>query len=238
MSVLRIRGFTLIELLIVVAIIAILAAIAVPNFLEAQVRAKVSRVKTDMRSLATALESYAVDYNHYPPGVNAAWEALDPVLDFFYWQIGFEWRLTTPIAYMTSGHIIDPFMPNRSGNPSSTNPKPATSYQYICLEPIGNSWMALMKLNSANDPWVRPFKGYCMSSFGPDRTQGFSKTILTCNAYEYFAMKCDADGNVTTDDPANKAWGLIYDATNGTLSGGEIGRWGGAFPSYCGAVNK
>src|SRR5690349_15764472 len=62
----RIRAFTLIELLIVVAIIAILAAIAVPNFLEAQTRSKVSRTKADMRSVTTAIESYAVDNNKYP----------------------------------------------------------------------------------------------------------------------------------------------------------------------------
>lgn len=61
------KAFTLIELLIVVAIIAILAAIAVPNFLEAQVRSKVSRVKSDQRSFATALESYYIDNNTYPP---------------------------------------------------------------------------------------------------------------------------------------------------------------------------
>lgn len=61
----RVKGFTLIELLIVVAIIAILAAIAVPNFLEAQVRSKVSRAKADMRSLSTAIETYMVDNNKY-----------------------------------------------------------------------------------------------------------------------------------------------------------------------------
>src|SRR5512137_50625 len=60
-------GFTLIELLIVVAIIAILAAIAVPNFLEAQVRSKVSRVKSDMRTMAGALEVYRLDNNRYIP---------------------------------------------------------------------------------------------------------------------------------------------------------------------------
>lgn len=61
----RRKGFTLIELLIVVAIIAILAAIAVPNFLEAQTRAKVSRCKADMRTQAVAMEAYYVDYNTY-----------------------------------------------------------------------------------------------------------------------------------------------------------------------------
>jgi prepilin-type N-terminal cleavage/methylation domain-containing protein len=59
-------AFTLIELLIVVAIIAILAAIAVPNFLEAQTRAKFARAKSDMRTIATALEGYRIDTNKYP----------------------------------------------------------------------------------------------------------------------------------------------------------------------------
>ena len=72
-------GFTLIELLIVVAIIAILAAIAVSNFLEAQTRAKVSRVKNDFRALGVGIEAYAVDYSKYPPSYrsqgngSAAW---------------------------------------------------------------------------------------------------------------------------------------------------------------------
>ena len=62
----KLRGFTLIELLIVVAIIAILATSTVQNFLEAQVRAKVSASKADIKALALALESYRVDYDSYP----------------------------------------------------------------------------------------------------------------------------------------------------------------------------
>jgi prepilin-type N-terminal cleavage/methylation domain-containing protein len=85
----RHSAFTLIELLIVVAIIAVLAAIAVPNFLEAQIRAKVARCKADMRTLATALESYHVDNGRYPETyVNARWERFFP--------------LTTPIAYLST----------------------------------------------------------------------------------------------------------------------------------------
>ena len=60
------RAFTLFELLIVVAIIAILAAIAVPNFLEAQTPSKIARSSADMRTVATAMESYIVDFGNRP----------------------------------------------------------------------------------------------------------------------------------------------------------------------------
>jgi len=91
-------SFTLIELLIVVAIIGILAAIAVPNFLNAQIRAKVARTMSDIRSLSTALEMYNTDKGTYPPG-RATWAIFG--LD----------KLTTPVAYMSS-IPIDPFAPS------------------------------------------------------------------------------------------------------------------------------
>lgn len=86
-------AFTLIELLIVVAIIAILAAIAVPNFLEAQVRAKVSRVQSDMRSVSVAIESYFVDQNKYMPyNIPVGGKIGEQQI----------YLITTPIAYLSA----------------------------------------------------------------------------------------------------------------------------------------
>jgi len=89
------RAFTLIELLIVVAIIAILALIAVPNFLEAQVRAKISRVRAEMRALAVGLEAYRLDEPAYPPYVRPGGVRVQPTSARLR-------PLTTPTSYITS----------------------------------------------------------------------------------------------------------------------------------------
>lgn len=103
-------AFTLIELLIVVAIIGILAAIAVPNFLNAQTRATISRCMADIKAIANALEMYHSDRNNYPEGRGN-------------WAIFGLNKLTTPIAYIATVPQ-DPFAPK-------DNSLRATGYGYI-----------------------------------------------------------------------------------------------------------
>lgn len=93
------NGFTLIELLIVVAIIGILAAIAVPNFLNAQMKARIARVASEQRSTATALAQYQLDWNTFVEDHDFPSDASQKGL----------FRLTTPVAYM-SNLPTDPFL--------------------------------------------------------------------------------------------------------------------------------
>lgn len=89
------RAFTLIELLIVVAIVSILALIAVPNLLEAQTRAKVSRVHGDLNTISKGLQAYRLDQENYPISVSFSSRTILPHLLRLK-------PLTTPVAYLGS----------------------------------------------------------------------------------------------------------------------------------------
>ena len=81
-------GFTLIELMIVVAIIGILAAIAIPNFLRFQLRSRVGEGKTNIAAIRTAEESYAAEYATYIGAAAAPGGALSGDKQ--------NWLMTTP----------------------------------------------------------------------------------------------------------------------------------------------
>lgn len=75
----RSRAFTLVEIMIIVALIAMLAAIGVPNFLRARKRAQATRILDDLRLIDGALDLYATEYSK-GPGDPAAWGDLQPYL--------------------------------------------------------------------------------------------------------------------------------------------------------------
>jgi type II secretion system protein G len=202
------RGFTLIELLIVVAIIAILAAIAVPNFLESQVRAKISRVRSDLRTITTALETYAVDHSTYPPN------------DGLYSVIPIE--LTTPLAYLATAEMVDPFMDHDRHDLYGELAR-FYSYHRILRPHSMEEYMKIKKWDrvptdeavdfdfpTCNPGALNKYGQWRMVSNGPDRSYplpgfGFGKGIDPTDVNEVL-MGAD----------------ILYDPTNGTKRGGNI----------------
>ncbi|MBD3266493.1 prepilin-type N-terminal cleavage/methylation domain-containing protein [bacterium] len=196
-------GFTLIELLIVVAIIGILAAIAVPNFMNAQTRAKIGRVKSDMKSLANALEMYQLDYGSY------CGDAVDVfgVLKNMGWS-----NLTTPVAYISTPPP-DPFQEMAGESVQENQPN---------LE-IGTG--STRHPNQVGIWHGQPFEGklntYLISSIGPDR-------IDTTVGNYGFQQSAYPWANGTSEKMKTH---LFFDASNGLHSFGEICRAGGIKPS-------
>jgi prepilin-type N-terminal cleavage/methylation domain-containing protein len=232
-----IRGaFTLIELLIVVAIIAILAAIAVPNFLEAQVRAKVSRAQNDLRTLALGLEHYRIDNNDYPyiQADNGPAEWQMPVG----YPLNSEARaggLTTPVAYIANA-LRDPFeMESDTG--SGTAPVGKTWLYYERLgwgfDGSGNRWND----NGTGTRAVRVTVDGNGTLLGTAPDFNTTDPNLIPTRYTLFSVGPSKSHRVYNEDGSilvRSRWSIYnrYDPTNGTISQGCVLRFpdGLSFP--------
>lgn len=201
-----VRAFTLIELLIVIAIILILIAIALPNFLEAQTRAKVTKAQSEMRSVATALHAYQLDYREFP----LTRDDHDQVMHMTgMMRMPFvPYSLTTPVAFM-SDVPLDVFKPRVMVDHKH-------SFVYV---------------NSGNTPamQLREFKlrveGYPTTtgsspefgllSTGPDAEFGSMQMLMEAGPPPRYMMMFPASQSQSQ-----------YSPTNGTKSGGDIVMFG------------
>ncbi|RJP21097.1 MAG: prepilin-type N-terminal cleavage/methylation domain-containing protein [Candidatus Omnitrophota bacterium] len=159
----RYYAFTLIELLIVVAIIGILAAIAVPNFMNAQTRAKVARAQSDMRNLKVSIDSYQIDNNMYPTA------RYSPVTGES-GQITLSRRfyvLTTPVSYL-SGIPVDPFWSQLSEH----NPEFFDTYDYF------DNWSGVNYDKGEAGAGTRGYS-YRLASAGPDHIMCWGSPAAT-----------------------------------------------------------
>ncbi len=203
------RGFTLIELLIVVAIIAILAAIAIPNFLQAQTRAKVSRCQADMRSIATALESYYVDNNKYPP---CGYEGVPEDSGWHY----LNFMLTTPVAYLTDIGLDDPFYSGHGVTSEMLEAYPWYPFlRYVNYDLIYNDLHSDAPLTDWATRYSQVYGMWGLFSRGPEGITTFGGDTLT---------HVDGSGLWLSAVP--------YDPTNGTVSRGDIVRCQLNEPNY------
>lgn len=185
-------AFTLIELLIVVAIIGILAAIAVPNFLNAQMRARIARTNSDLKALSTAIDTYCLDNNSHPN--NNSHLTVD--------MIG----LTTPVSYISNVGFKDIFKAEQGSTGNNKESYLYFNYFYGDNNPSG--WYTWMMAINRKDLST---KGYCLASWGPNRLQ---------DAIEWVYVE-------TKLNSGDLGRSRVYTASNGLISGGDIGRWGG-----------
>ena len=205
----KVKGFTLIELLIVVAIIAILAAIAVPNFLEAQVRSKVSKSKSDMRSVSIAIESYMIDTNMYPMSWHGAGGTINSDLG-----LPAQNRETFAVRTLPSNSDLQTIT-TPSGYITSIPPDPfadtkGCAFGYINADDAG--WIMWSYGPNTDE---KPSNGDIQTPVLLDATtRNWGRTGETCTIYCPY----------TSNPLVSLLMFYTYDATNGTTSDGDVWR--------------
>ena len=218
------KGFTLIELLIVIAIILILVAIALPNFLEAQIRARVTKAKAEIRTLATAFEAYRTDWPYYPRGCLGGpfatsvrcrdnWGFVGDVE-------GGSSNLTSPVEYISEipddlfavhydingvtgffpeGH---PWVKYRCTRRTVYNIQDPTEAPVTPVPPDGEALLPWKNQYDLVNPQVYKSKEYLISSLGPDKNE---------DVIPAYAM---GGGYLLNSE--------FYSPTNGTKSSGDL----------------
>ena len=203
-------AFTLIELLIVVAIIGILAAIAVPNFLNAQTRAKIARVRSDLRAVSVALESYQIDASRFP------W----PLVSGNHILVVRE--LTTPVAYLSSLEFEDPFVPREQFEALQSRTQTHVFPSYVYVSYRGRWGQTGCAARYGVSIGACP-NGYGLTSIGPD--------VSDSGGVHWALEMLLRNGEVTQGNavvqPGMHANDRLYNASNGLHSFGDIIRSGG-----------
>ncbi len=212
------EGFTLIELLIVIAIILILIGIALPNFMEAQLRAKTTKVQGDIKSLATAVEMYSLDWRKYPCDEEEDAKAFPHCSDGNWWASGRQ--LTTPVAYIKKVPL-DPFVLGALGGAGGdiVNSWYVTREGYGCDETFKSK---PAKCRSRGRPIMVGGRA-CVRLFDPPR-----------NRFKYGFISPGPDGYWEWDRFQNLAGMsktfsgdvLYYTPTNGSKSQGDLYAYG------------
>ncbi|MCX7044547.1 MAG: type II secretion system protein [Candidatus Sumerlaeota bacterium] len=237
-------GFTYVELMIVLTIICVLAAIAIPNFLEAKTRAAIARSKSELTTIKMAVEGYRSDHRAYPPNrIANTPDGADLLV------------LTTPMAYLTQ--LPKDIMTTREGRSSSSNlpvrpayysylnalqvsPEEGLRFYYPPLEVFDR--VGSIEASSEKRDWLDTVRERGMPPVMPNAQTGrkppaplsagsASTSETMFGGFVAGMIWGKGPGQTIPKDPCKDAtlilsdglaFGIAYDPTNGTVSRGDI----------------
>ncbi|MCA9416661.1 MAG: prepilin-type N-terminal cleavage/methylation domain-containing protein [Candidatus Omnitrophica bacterium] len=195
-SPLRHRGFTLIELLIVIAIILILIAIALPNFLSARIRAEATKALADGKSIITAFYAYQNDWRRFPLDPHERWDAGIPTGSWALYsnkQPSPGTALTTPVAYMTS-IPFDPFV---------------TRYEIGTAVPDDTGEGQLLSMYYLGEWAINRYQ-----PIGHERTKAFLYSVGPSLAYSWTGSKGNCYSTHYSPTNGTKSYGGLWAVSN------------------------